>query len=71
MNCVHSVILAFLFVMGLSLTFNLDDTNSVTGSTVIIFRKNRPSILIFPNKETITLKYPKQNRLTKLKLGGS
>ncbi len=71
MNCVYSVIISFLFVMGLSLTFNLDDANSDTGSTVLIFHKNKPSILIFPNRETITLKYPKQNLLTKLELGGS
>ena len=51
MNCLHSVIFAYLFVMGLSLTFNLDDdANPATGSSVIIIRKNRPSILIFPNK---------------------
>lgn len=53
------------------MTFNLDAASSADESTILIFRKNRPSILIFPNKETINLKYPKQNRLTKLKLVGN
>lgn len=71
MNCLSLLIITFLFILGFSMTFNLDAASSADESTILIFRKNRPSILIFPNKETINLKYPKQNRLTKLKLVGN